>query len=151
MSEMYQSVFKLPLIQTKDVRVVYSIATQTIALHAGSLCRYRTQAGDVRSFRSFQGYIRPLKCCQQNRDSPKKTILYHSCIQFCRSAHPSRRLLLCCIVKGSRRNIHQAYSSRCCKCRRTVRVETGSAANMPMYLLMAYDVIMRFFRADLTM
>ena len=62
MPEMYRSVFKLPSIRTKDVRAVHPITTQTIAPHAGSLCRYRTQAGDVRSPGSFQGYIRLLKC-----------------------------------------------------------------------------------------
>ncbi|GFV48235.1 hypothetical protein TNCV_501741 [Trichonephila clavipes] len=48
--------------------------------------------------------------------------------KFCGSAHQSRRLSLCYILKGSRSIDRRADSPRCCKRHRTVRVDTGRAA-----------------------
>ncbi|GFX06267.1 hypothetical protein TNCV_504871 [Trichonephila clavipes] len=52
MPVMYRSAFKLPLIQTRVVRVVYLMSVQAIALSLGTLCRYRMQAGEERSLQT---------------------------------------------------------------------------------------------------
>ena len=69
---MYLSEFNLQSIQTRDVRVVYQVATQTITPGAGPLYRYRMQADDVRSSRSFQTRIYPSESCTQNRTRLKR-------------------------------------------------------------------------------
>lgn len=57
MSEMYRSVFKLPLIPTRDERVRHPMVSQTITPGAGPLCRYRMQPDDNRSSQSPLGYL----------------------------------------------------------------------------------------------
>lgn len=59
--------FKLPLMRTRDVYVVYPMAYQTITSGAGTLCRYRMQAGDRRSPRSLQTHIQPSEYFMHNR------------------------------------------------------------------------------------
>ena len=85
-SKMYRSAFKLPSIWSRDVRVVCPMAARTITLGAGPLCRYHKQACDVRSPRSLQTCTWLSENSMQNRDSPKKKTLCHSCIQFCPGA-----------------------------------------------------------------
>ncbi|GFW00066.1 hypothetical protein TNCV_3568561 [Trichonephila clavipes] len=91
----------------------------------------------------------------QNTVHRTGTLLKHdkvpSCIHLCRSAHQSHRLSLCYIVEGSRNNGRCADRPRCCKCRHSVRVDTGHVSNMPISLLFARDVAVRFCRANLTM
>ena len=58
-------------------------AAHTPTPGAGPLCRYRMQAGYVRSPRSLQTRIRTT----QNRDSCKMTTLCSSCIQLYRPVH----------------------------------------------------------------
>ncbi|KAF8791818.1 hypothetical protein HNY73_003495 [Argiope bruennichi] len=68
------------------------MASQTIASSAVPLCRYRMQADDLLSPRSFQTLIRPSEYCTKNRDSSEKTTLCHSCIQLYSSVHQNSHL-----------------------------------------------------------
>ena len=147
---MYRSVFKLPLIWTKGgVHVEYPVTSQIIAPSARPLCLYQIQVANVGSSWSLQTRMRASENSSYNRDLSEKTTLWHSWIQLCRSAHQSRRISLCCIVKGSLSNSHRADKLRRCKCRRTIWAETGLAANMPISWLMVRDVVIRFYRPDL--
>ena len=74
----------------------------------------------------------------------------HSCNQLCPLVHQSHRFSLCCIVKGSWSNGHQVDRPLCYKCRPTVWMETGRAANIPISWLLVHDVVIQFCRADLT-
>ena len=101
MSELYQFVFKLPSIRTRDVRVLYPMAAQT---NCRASMQYRMQADDVRSLRSVQIHVQPSEYCILRLDSSEKTALCHFCIQLCCSVHQSRRLSLCCTFKGRQSN-----------------------------------------------
>ena len=88
--------------------------------------------------------------CTLNRDSSKKTTLFHSCIQLYFSVHHSKSLSVCCIVSGSGRYGHGADRSCCYKCRRTVESETGNSENMYISWLMVHEFLILFCRAVLT-
>ncbi|GFV96705.1 hypothetical protein TNCV_3387981 [Trichonephila clavipes] len=128
---MYRSAFKLLSTQTREARVVYSMAARTISAGTGPLCRYRICK--LVSPVSLQTCIRPSEYSTQNPNLTEKTTLRYSCIQLYRSAHQSRRLSLCCIVKGNQSNGRLADSPRCGKCRRTVRLDPLRAANVSIF------------------
>ncbi|KAF8796341.1 hypothetical protein HNY73_000725 [Argiope bruennichi] len=101
------------------------MATQTVTPCAGTICGYRMQLDHVWSPRSLRIHISPSQYCTQNGDSSEKTTFCHSCVHLCHLAHQSRRLSLCCIVKGSRSHDRLVDSPCCCKRRRTVRADAG--------------------------
>lgn len=84
-------------------------------------CRYRMQEGDE------------LQTCTAIKILHAETELlgkddfynYHY-----RSVHQNRLLFIYCIVKESQSNGRHTDSPRCCKCCRTMRMDTGCAANM---------------------
>ena len=154
MSEMYQFTFKLTPIRTRGTRVLCPMVHQTITPGSGPLCRYRMQAGDLRSPRIIQTCTRPSEYCTQNRDLSEKTTLGYSCIQLCRSESKnckSHHFSLCCNVRRNWRNGCRTDMPRCCKHWHTVWSETKCDVNMFNSWLMVRDVIIWFSSADLTL
>ncbi|GFT03215.1 hypothetical protein TNCV_3610751 [Trichonephila clavipes] len=73
---MHRSVFKVPSIQTRDERVDYPMVDQIIIPGAGSLCRFRMQAGNERSLHSLQTRFRPSEFCTQSPKRWRCALLY---------------------------------------------------------------------------
>lgn len=66
--EIYRSAFKLLSIWTRDVRVLYPMAAQSITRDTRSLSRWRMQTSDERFSRRLQTRIWPSDNCTQNQD-----------------------------------------------------------------------------------
>ena len=92
MSKIHLSAFKLPSIRTKNIRVVYSVAAETITLSTELMCHYLIKAGNMWSLESLQTQIRPSKYCRQNQESSEMTTFCHSRILHYRLAPQSRLL-----------------------------------------------------------
>lgn len=59
-------------------------------------------------------------------------------------------LSLCCIVKRSRSNARRSDSPSWYKRRHTLQVVTGCVASMPNFWVKVCNIIIRFYRSDLT-
>lgn len=145
---MYRSVFKLPLIQTKDILVVKSISVQIITAGAGYIFRCQMHAGAKRSPWKIQESIRPSKYYTQTRDSSEKKTLCHFLYPSLLFGAPESLLLLCYNVKESQSNVRCTGSIRWCKHRRTVRMDFGRAANLFIFWLMIRYEVMQFCKGD---
>lgn len=93
MLEMYRSAFKLSLIQTREVCIMYPISTQTITPGADlapgrSPMPISMQAGNDHLPQSLQIHVQASDYCTQNQDLSEKMTFCHSCIQFCCSESP---------------------------------------------------------------
>ena len=85
----------------------------------------------------------------QNGNYSETTTLCNSCIQFYHSVHHSRRISLCCIVKGSQSNCRRPNRPCCCKLRYTVTAKKRRATNILISWLLVLDVVIWFCKAHL--
>lgn len=95
-SEMYRSAIKLRSIRTRDVHVVYLMATQIIMLHVKSLCLYRIKVFECKLANLFSSKspdtYKTIKILHTDLDSLKRRHCATSCVHLYRSALHSRRL-----------------------------------------------------------
>ena len=142
---MYRYAFKLPSIRTRGVRVVYPKAAHIMTPGSGSLCRCRTQSGDLRilgASRNINGHQNTTRRIGTSLKRRHCAFYVWSFIVRCQS------LSLHCIIK--RNNGSRADIPRSCRCQCTVRAKALRAANMSTSWLIVFDVIILFYRSDLT-
>ena len=121
------------------------MATQAIASGEGTLCRYRTQAGDMLSLRSIQTLIPSLEYYFQKRNSLKTPHILpflYPALTFNTLESPSLS-----IVKGSQSNDCRAEGHFAANVD-VPYAEAESAENMPISWLMVHDVVIWFLTAD---
>ncbi|GFX62869.1 uncharacterized protein TNCV_3351951 [Trichonephila clavipes] len=127
MSWTYRWAVMVPRINTRDCRVLLTMAPHTITPPVEAVCRSKAKAGLSRSPQGLPACPRLSSLLRLNPDSSLKTSWYHSAaVQLPRARHHSKRRRRWVGVKGNTRNGHRHPKCPSFRRLRMVREDTGA-------------------------